>query len=118
MKPKVKKLESNIDFYEMCNYGAEQTGLAVLVWTGLNVKGRKPRILVQRTYAKKMDPKNLFSVSISDTPKILAGDQGEIKDADLKKIFKWIVLNQQALLDLWNINVDSFKDFEALIKKV
>ena len=76
-----------------------------------------PRIKVMRTYNNKMDKNDLFSVSISENPKIVAGDQGDIKNSDLKKIFSFIKDNYKTLMKLWNEEYDDMQDFvKDLIK--
>ena len=104
--------------FEMSNYGTKVTGLPMVIWAGAPTDQHGPSIKVQKTYNQKMDPYNMFSVSISNNPKIEAGDQGDISNSDLQKVYKWIRLNKAPLMRLWNLEYLDFDEFKSDIKKI
>lgn len=113
-----KKEELSDGLFEMANYYEEITGLPMVIWAGSRSNAQHgPRVKVQRTYVQKMDSRDLFSVSVSDSPKIVAGDKGDITNADIEKVYAWIKLNKEALLKLWNMEFRDFDDFKKLIVK-
>jgi len=99
----MKKLKSCL--WEMANLRQRDTGLPMITYVsdGDGIS-HGPRIKVQRNYStNKQD--DMFSVSIAENPKVVAGDQGEISSKDLKKVFSFIGLNLDSLLKLWNLEI-------------
>ncbi len=104
--------------FEMANYYEDVTGLPMVIWVGSKSKAKHgPRIKVQRNYIQRMDSSDLFTVSISDDPQIVAGNKGSITTDDLGKVFKWVIVNKDILLQLWRMEFRDFHQFEKLIKK-
>ena len=108
-----KHINSVNDFlFEMANYGTNVTGLPMMIWVGPKGKAsHAPRIKVQRNHKQTMDSGNLFSVSISDKPRVGAGTQGDISNDELIRLFNWIRINREVLLRLWN---NGYRDFDEL----
>ena len=105
------------DIFEMANYRPETTSLPMIIW--VSSKGftkHSLRIKVQSNYNTKVNPSETFAVSIH-SPKIEAGTQGDITNDDLQKVFKWIQLNTENLMKLWNYEFD-FNDFVKNIIKI
>lgn len=101
------------------NYYQENTGLPMAIWVGPKGQAQHgPRIKMQRDYIQKMNAANLCSITVSDNPKIIAGDQGEIINSHLEIVYAWVKLNKQSLLKLWRGEYRSFKDFEKDIIKM
>jgi hypothetical protein len=84
------------DLLEMANLEPKETGLDYLIWHGPPPPTHGPRIKVVYQPGK-LTYKNSFSVSIEEKPRVIAGD-AKIPAKHLKRIFKWIQLNQNALL--------------------
>lgn len=101
----VKGFSNEDALFEMASFGTKTTGLPMIVW----VTEKKPLnaawIKVARNYNQRILIENTFSVLISDEPKAIAGDEGEITTVDLKKIFEWVILNKVYLLKYWNHEV-------------
>ena len=114
----VQEYDASEGVFELANYDIEFTGLPMVIWIGPKNAQHGPRIKVQRNYVQRMDPNNLFCVSVTDKPKIVAGNQGEITNIDLQKIFKWIILNKIVLLKVWNMEYKTFVGLEKDLIKV
>ena len=63
----------------------------------------------------KVNPKNSFSISIEDEPKIVAG-QSNITAKELKKIFEWIKKNKDVLVKHANMEITD-RQLRSGIKK-
>jgi len=72
-----------IGLLNMTNLNPTFTGLKHYVWAG-----GCPRIKVVNEPGR-LDPKNCFSVSISDEPSVVAGTS-KIPEKQLKAIFAWV----------------------------
>lgn len=84
------------DLLEMANLEPKETGLDYLIWHGPPPPTHGPRIKVVFEPGK-LTYKNSFSVSIENEPRVIAGE-AKIPAKHLKRIFAWILLNQDALL--------------------
>ena len=49
-----------------------------------------------------------FSITISEEPKVIGDDTGDLKRADVLKAKEWIRKNMAALLRVWEDEVDAF----------
>lgn len=98
----IKEFSDEDALFEMASFGTKTTGLPMIVW----VTEKKPLhtawIKVARNYNQRILIEDTFTVLISDEPKVIAGDEGEITTVDLKKIFDWVNLNKGYLLKYWN----------------
>ena len=88
----------NQPLYEMANIKPIHTGLPVTVWVSIKFENHKPRIKVMNEDCK-------VSILISDDPEVLVGNCKTNKI--LKKVFKWVKLNKNTLLDFWNDKIDT-----------
>ena len=89
-----KKLSKIVD---MANVLKEDTGLNYDVRISSKEGRHGPRI---RVYLENIGDDSL-SVSIGNTPKVVAGDSKLISAEDLDKVNQWILKNKQTLLDYW-----------------
>lgn len=88
---------------EMANISTQTTGLKCVVWVQTQLPGNSgqhnlPRIKFQYN-------NQLYPISISKQPQLLGNvsiEQIGIKAKELAVIQKWIILNHDVLLDLWN----------------
>lgn len=111
------EVETQDTLFEMANFGTKTTGLPMIVYVSEKKASHAARIKVSRTYNHRVLIGDTFSISISDNPKIVAGDEGKITSSDLKKVFDWIILNKETLLKYWNNELLTDELIE-LIKKV
>ena len=115
------KIEKEIDnLIEMSNIRQARSNLPVNIWLddlGINRKTRHnfARLKVQNDYLERSS-NDLFSVSIDkDNPKVLAG-KVKIKERDLNKVFEWIKLNYDLLMEHWNGEIDSYEFVDKMRK--
>ena len=103
----VLKLEEEKElFMEMSSVKKKIYNLPVNIWLDdigveRNTKHNFPRIKVQTTYADNLDIDNCLSLSIEDSPRILAGVPGKLKTKDLNEIKRFVSRNKDILLDYW-----------------
>ena len=106
----------NASLYEMANVVPEDTGLQVTLWVsgkGGAKRGPRVKIFANGTHFKGDGD---FSVSISDSPRIVAG-KANVSERELTRIFSWIKLNQEWLLQLWNGEiVNQRKIYERIVR--
>ena len=93
-------MKKELMFFFMANLVRADTGLPINIWVSPRLDKYKPRIYVQKDYKKELST-NIFSISISDNPKV-HGNPGSIKDSDIEKVKEFVRINKQLLLDHWN----------------
>lgn len=105
--------------WEMANLNKSATGIDnVVVWASQAQDGAKrhgPRVKVSSNLTNKIDPDNLFVLSIQDAPIILAGECNLPADT-LEDVKAWVSLNKYALLQYWNGELFTNEFIEALEK--
>ena len=106
--------------FEMANISQKRTGLPMIIWISEKRSSHGPRIKVQKGYWDKIKDNEWFYISVSDNPKIVAGDQGEISNKDVKLVEDFIKLNLDLTLRYWNkeILTDELLDELKEIKNV
>ncbi len=90
-----KKLSKIID---MANVLMADTGLDYDIRISSKEGSHGPRIKV---YLESLGDASI-SVSISDSPEIVAGTRNAVSAKELNKISEWIIKNKRVLLDYWN----------------
>lgn len=119
MKKKLKRSNEFLnqeDLFELANFSTKITGLPMIVYVSGKQSSHAARIKVARTYKKNFIAGDTFSMSVSDRPKIVAGDQGDIEEVDLVQVKEWIILNKEALLKYWNLKISTDELIEVLKK--
>ena len=118
MKRKLKHINEFItqDLFEMANLRSKSTGLPMSIYVSEKNSQHGPRIKVSGKYTDKIDSHIFFSVSIADTPEIVAGTCGEITTSDLTKVFNWVKSNKDALLKYWEREIDTAELIDMLIR--
>lgn len=106
-----KEFEMRKILTEAPNLLQKDTGLPFIIF--ISIKGNSkhgPRIKVQNNYSQYVQPGSMFSVTVSDSPRVI-GDATGIKHKDLNKVLKFVIKHKEAILALWNneINHDEFK---------
>lgn len=104
----------------MSNLYPKKTGLPVILWVdpvgvARHGKHNTPRLKVQNTPGDKAT-EDLFWVSISKNPQILAG-KCKLTSANLKIVFQYISDYYQDFMDLWNQTIDEDELKERLYIK-
>lgn len=101
--------------FEVANLRQNSTGLPMVIW--VSEKGHAkhgPRIKVSKTHSHKASSLDSVSVSITDTPEIVAGEGLSNKDFEL--VAKYIKLNKDVLLDYWYGEIDTAELINKLKK--
>jgi hypothetical protein len=102
--------------FEMANVVKEQTGLPFIIWISPKMSSHGARIKVQGDYSNKLRKDLLFTVTISDEPKVI-GDTGELSESDINLAKEFVKLNMEVLLDYWNeVDVNLASIFSKLKK--
>jgi hypothetical protein len=107
-----KKIHEMI--WAMANIRPEETGLPMVIW--IKPKGNEkhgPRIKVQKEHGEKANEGQWVTVTIEDNPKII-GDK--LSTEDMKLVKKFINLNRDTLLQIWNDTISLSKAINKFIK--
>ena len=95
--------EANLTpLYEFADFEPQDTNLACVIWVdGPRNKPHGERIKFQNNTATKLNNGEMIPVTISDNPQIPKSVHSKlkIKERELTRIKKWIILNKQVLLD-------------------
>lgn len=90
-----------------------QTGLPMTVYISQKQDNRPASIEVSQFYGNHHNLQDIFTVTVprttDDTPRII-GDTGAIKLQDLAKACRFIELNQNLLLEVWDNGEDESND--------
>lgn len=116
---KVKELFEEEHLFEMSNLSKNTTGLDRTIWVSVKIHSSGPRIKVNYDNSLSFNTSNNFSVSISENPRVVAGDTEEnvikkIGKNSLEDIFDWIKLNKTALEKYWNFQIDTLELLRTL----
>src|SRR5215472_10817108 len=104
--------ESSADLFTMTNLYPRRTGLPMTVWVSPRGRARHAaRIKVNMTHGPRMTIGNTAIVRLRPVPRVIAG---ELSAADRQAIFQWIAINEAALLDHWNGEIDGGDLIERL----
>lgn len=107
MKSKAQEIIEDLEhLYEMSNIRPASTGLPMVVWIQPDMGRSKhgPRIKVQTSHGSKADPENMAAVGFSRDGKIV--NFGGLTSSDFSLVSKFITLNLQGLLNLWDDEID------------
>lgn len=102
---------------EMSNFRKNETGLPFNCYLAVEPRCKhSPRIKVQQDYGNKVNLQNCCSVTISNNPKIIAGSW-KLDNKDFQKLQRYIILNLEHLLDIWNDEVSALER-KTKLKKI
>jgi hypothetical protein len=90
--------------YEMVNLVPRLTGLPMTIWHKPKGGARHAGIKVNGVHGRRMAMENVASVRLQPVPKVVAGS---LSADDRAKVFRWIAMNEEALLDYWNFTIDT-----------
>ena len=113
----IPKSDMPLELFEMATIAEKRSGVNLRIWTSMKRGSYGPRIKVTQS-GEQLTNSNSCSISISDNPRILAGNKKIINSNQLKLVSSWIILNKDVLLKLWNGGYDDSGDFLDDIKKV
>jgi hypothetical protein len=102
----------------MANIRPNRTGLPVCIWVAEPSGNEKhfARIKVSAHYGEKIDlSAGFFTITIPE--KKIMGDTGEIKFKDIELINRFIDLNADLIIQLWNKEID-IVDFIVEMQKI
>jgi len=105
--------------YEMANIRTYKTNLPMVIWIFPKTGNEKhfARIKVSKIYGDKAT-NDLFPITISDSPCLPDKNikTGEITKQDLDKVFKFIKLNKDVLMQVWNDEITPDEAIPLFIK--
>ena len=106
-KPAAAPEPETEDLYELANLFPRTTGLPMTVWVSLRGNARHDvRIKVNMTHGNRMNITNTAVVAVRPTPRIVAG---QLSPADAQAVFRWISLNEAALVAYWEGQIDTIE---------
>ena len=108
----LREAAPEVDLFTMTNLYPRRTGLPMTVWASPRGSARHAaRIKVNMAHGERMTIANTAVVRLQPSPKVIAG---ELKADDRDAVFRWIALNEQALLDHWHGRIDGGDLIERL----
>lgn len=103
------------DPFELANIFPRSTGLPMTVWIGPRGNARHDvRVKVCQVHGQRMDADNLAVMAVRPEPKLIAGD---LSVADQRAVARWIDLNRDVILAVWNGELDP-TEIGPLLRKV
>lgn len=92
------------DLYEMANLYPKHTGLPMVIWVSERGRARHDaRVKVSTRHGLRMNINDTAVVGIRPTSVIA----GVLSTPDRQKVFKWISINEAALIDYWDGRIDT-----------
>jgi hypothetical protein len=99
------------DLYEMANLRPKTTGLPMVIWVSERGNAQHDaRIKVSMQSGNRMNIHNTSVVGIRP-PSVLAGF---LSSVDQQAVFRWININETALIDYWNQVIDTAELIQRL----
>jgi hypothetical protein len=99
------------DLYQMANLDPKHIGLPMVVWVSERGRARHDvRVKVSMSHAPRMDIHNTAVVGIRPLRII----SGRLAAPDRQAVFRWIALNEAALVDYWNAAIDTVDFIQQL----
>jgi hypothetical protein len=91
---------TNVDDIDMANLTSAQTGIAGTIFISTAMAAHDPRVKYFQRPGRR-EPS--FSVSISDTPAVVANSlPARVLRQMLPQVVEWVSHNKDALLDFWH----------------
>jgi hypothetical protein len=108
-------MDEEEDFFLMANLRQKTTGLPMVIWVSEHGDAKHgARIKVSTHHSEKINIHETVSISIAESPEIVAG-QG-LNNRDLQLVAEFIGLNKPLLLDYWNSEIDTSELITGLVK--
>ena len=105
------RFRMDMDIYYMTNVRPEKTGLNMVIYISPKFSDAKPDIKVSKTFGNKVG--EYFSMLFDGT---VNGDTGDIKPKDIERIKRFVEKNIDALMKLWNDEIDPADAVNQFIK--
>ena len=100
------ELRSNLLF--MTNLRPKRTGLLFVVYVGPKRRvADMPTIKASNKYGEKASEGDWFTITIEEQPQV-SGDCTGLKERDVQMAKKWVQVNKEELLRIWQDDVDVF----------
>jgi hypothetical protein len=100
------------DLFEMANLYPDTTGLPMTAWISPRDNARHDvRVNVNMTRGNQMSIANTAVVGVRPTPRVISG---RLSPGDAQAVFRWIVLNTDALVAYWEGRIDTARLIQAL----
>jgi hypothetical protein len=88
------------ELYEMANLYPAETGLPMTVWVSPRGRARHDvRVKVNLSHGPRMTITNPATVAVRPMPRLVTG---QLAPADQQAVFRWVSLNEDALVAYWN----------------
>ena len=97
--------------YEMANFYQKTTGLEEVIYVSVKQGSHGPRLKV---FKDKRPQGDNFSVTIEDNPKTIG--KVFVDSKELRKIFEFVNVNQELLINYWNFEIDTVELSNGLKK--
>ena len=95
------------DLFEMANLFPATTGLPMTVWVSPRGNARHDvRVKVNMTHGNQMNAANTAVVAVRPAPRVLAG---HLAADDERAVFRWVSLNEPALVAYWDGQIDTIQ---------
>jgi len=102
----------DVDPFAMTNLYPRRTGLPMTIWVSPRGHARHAvRIKVNMAHGARMTVSNTAVVRLKPKPQVISG---RLSSDDQAAVFRWILLNEQVLLDHWNGAIDGGDLIERL----
>jgi len=86
----------------------KRTGLLSVVFVSpMGLADHGPSIKVNNRYGEKASPEDWFIITIEDDPQVI-GESAGLLACDVQKARKWVQVNKNELLKIWEDDVDVF----------
>ena len=103
----------DLDFYLMANLRPATTGLPMVIWVSERGNARHDvRIKVSAIHGSHIQPTNLATVAVRPTPHLVVGQA--LSPTDQQVVFRWVALNETALVDYWEGRIDTAELLQRL----
>jgi hypothetical protein len=104
--------DTDIDLFAMTNLFPRRTGLPMTVWVGPRGRARHDaRVKVNTEHGPRAVIEDSADVAIRPEPRLVTG---RVSPADLDAVGRWIRLNEAALIEHWNGEIDGADLIERL----
>ncbi len=105
--PEESAIAADRDLFEMANLFPRTTGLPMTVWVSPRGNARHDvRIEVHMTHGNQMNPADTAVVGVRPVPRIITG---RLAADDERAVFRWLSLNEAALVDYWDGQIDTIQ---------
>ena len=109
----MSEASEDLDFYLMANLRPATTGLPIVIWVSERGNAQPDaRIKVSTIHGSRIQPTSLATVAVRPTPHLVVGPA--LSSADQQVVFRWVALNEAALVDYWEGRIDTAELLQRL----